>query len=464
MFDSDVLGDGVPAPAAAAERQRRNEAEVVDVADAAEARRRVDEEAARLHAVGELRELFALAQLVDPEGRRVAEPAVVDEQRLRDVERVVEVAALVHAEDRGELLVPERLGVVGRGRLADEHLRGLRDLEAGHLRDRDGTLPHDLRVQRAVDEERRADLVGLLLVEEVAAAPLELVLDLVVDELVGDDRLLRGADHAVVERLGVDDRVDGVHEVAARVEDRRRVARAHAERRRAGGVGRLHHAGAARREDDVRLLHEEVRLREARGLDPADDVRGRARRDGRVEDGLRGRDRAVLGARVGADDDAVARLEREERLEDRGGGGVRGGDHGADHADRLGHLHDAGGLVLLHHAARLRLLVRVVDVLGRVVVLDDLVLDDAHARLGDRHLGERDADPVRCEGGGLEDRVHLLLRVRGVLRLRRAHPRQRRLEVGYRILRRDSCFVFHIRASLFRSVLRLNLFRRTRIV
>ena len=457
VLDADVLRDGVPAPAAAAERERRREREVVDVADAAEGRRRVDDQAARLHAVGERRELLLLVQVVDPEDGRVAEAAVVDEQRLRDVQRVREVLRLVHAENRRELLVAERLARVRRGRLADEDLRVLRDLEAGHLGDRDGALADDLRVQRAVDEHRLADEVLLLLVEEVAAALLELVLDRVVDLLVGDDRLLGRADHAVVEGLGVDDGVDGVDQVGRRVDDRRGVAGADADGRGAGRVGRLDHAGAARREDDVRLLHEEVGLRQARLLDPADDLGRGAGLDGRVEDDLRRRDRAALGARVRADDDAVAGLQREERLEDRRGGRVGGRDDRADDADRLRPLLDAHGLVALDDAAGLRVLVGVVDVFRRVVVLDHLVLDDAHAGLLDRHLGERDARAVRREGGRLEDRVDLPLGVGGELPLRLADPGEHRLELRHAVVRRRGrihcLFVCHSLAS-FRCCVR----------
>ena len=49
VLDADVLGDGVAAPRAAAQRQRRTQHEVVQVADAALRGRRVDENTAGLH-------------------------------------------------------------------------------------------------------------------------------------------------------------------------------------------------------------------------------------------------------------------------------------------------------------------------------------------------------------------------------------------------------------------------------
>ncbi len=54
------------------------------------------------------------------------------------------------------------------------------------------------------------------------------------------------------------------------------------------------------------------------------------------------------------------------------------------------------------------------DVLGGEVVLDDLVLDDPHAGLLDRHGGEGDALIIGCDRSRAEYGVDLLLGVGGV--------------------------------------------------
>lgn len=118
---------------------------------------------------------------------------------------------------------------------------------------------------------------------------------------------------------------------------------------------------------------------------------------------------AAAGCR--GDDDGVAGLQRDEALEDRGGGGVGGRDDRAHDADGLGDLGDAVGIVALDHAAGLGVLIRVVDVLGGIVVLDDLVLEHAAAGLLDGHLGQGDAGLVGCHSGLVEDLVDLLLGV-----------------------------------------------------
>ena len=69
-----------------------------------------------------------------------------------------------------------------------------------------------------------------------------------------------------------------------------------------------------------------------------------------------------------------------------------------------------------------------VDVLGGVVVLDDLVLEHAAAGLLDRELRQRDAGLVRGHGGLVEDLVDLLLREVRERLLRRAHAHELRLE------------------------------------
>ena len=62
------------------------------------------------------------------------------------------------------------------------------------------------------------------------------------------------------------------------------------------------------------------------------------------------------------------------------------------------------------------------------MVLDHLVLGDAHARLGRRQLRQRYARLVGRNGGRLEDRVHLFLRIGRELRLRRADAGDLRLQ------------------------------------
>ena len=422
VFNADVLGDGVAAPAAATKRERGSEHEVVDITDTALRARSVDENAARLHARSELAELGLLVHLVEVDRAGVAVAAVRNEL-LSLGERVLNVLRAIHRENGRELLVSELLGKFHALDLANENLRVGINVEAGELSDRDRLLTDDLGVERAVDENRLAGLVKLGGVEEVASHLAEESLDLVVDGIKDDHALLGGADHAVVERLGMDNRADGEREIGRLVDDGGGVACAHAESGGAGAVGRLDHAGAARGEDEVRLLHEEVRLGERRSLDPADDALRSARFDGRVEHDLGRSDSSILGARVGADDNAVTGLERDERLEDGRGGGVCGGDYRADNAHGLGDLLDAGRLVALYDAAGLGVLKCVVDVFGGVVVLDDLVLHNAHAGLLYGHLGERDARTVGGEGRSLEDRIDLLLGIGREDFLRRSNAR-----------------------------------------
>ena len=93
-----VVGDGVPAVGAAAQRQGREEGEVVNVADTALCGRCIDKDTACLHAVSVGSHLFLL-MCVDIEGSRVAEAAVADEL-VRLVEGFLKTVSPVHSEDR----------------------------------------------------------------------------------------------------------------------------------------------------------------------------------------------------------------------------------------------------------------------------------------------------------------------------------------------------------------------------
>ena len=160
MLDAHVFGDGVAAPGAAAEGEGGRELEVIQVADAAEGRRGVDEDAAGLHARAELVELRALGERIEVNGGRVAVAAVGDEM-LGLFKGVREVLRAVHGKHRGELLVREFFGNIDALNLADEDFRCLGDRHAGELRDLMRALADDFGVQGAVDDDGLADLFRL---------------------------------------------------------------------------------------------------------------------------------------------------------------------------------------------------------------------------------------------------------------------------------------------------------------
>ena len=112
-----------------------------------------------------------------------------------------------------------------------------------------------------------------------------------------------------------------------------------------------------------------------------------------------------------ADNNGITSLECEQALEDCGGSGVSRGDNGSNNADRLCDLSDTESLVLFDHAAGLGFLVSVINIFRSVVVLDYLVLYDAHPGFLNRKLCKRDSCLVcgrcRCQ----EDLINLLLSI-----------------------------------------------------
>ena len=109
MFDTDVFGNRVAAPGAAAECQRGCQFEVVKVADTALGRRCVDKNTAGLHPLAELRKLCLFGDGVQIHGRGVTVTAVGNEV-FRLIERVAEVFCLIHGKDGRQLFVCEFFG------------------------------------------------------------------------------------------------------------------------------------------------------------------------------------------------------------------------------------------------------------------------------------------------------------------------------------------------------------------
>ena len=326
---------------------------------------------------------------------------------------------------------------------ADEDFGLLRHGNAREGCDGVRALTHDLGVQRAVDENGFAYLFRFVGLEQIASALGKLFSDFVIDGIDDDDRLLAGADHAVVKRFAQDNRAHRREDVRRVVDDGGHVSAADADGGFAAAICALDHAGAAGCEDAVRFLHRKVGQLQTRRVHPVDNAFRRACGNRRFEHDARRLNGGTLCARMRANEDAVAGFQRDQGLKDRGRGRVRGRDDRCDDADGFRDARDAIGLVLFDHAAGLCVAVCVVDVFGSKVVFDDLVFHNAHARLFHGELRQRNARLV-CGGcGGKKNLVHLLLCVGCKCTLRFAQAGKRALHGFYAINRGSACLVFH---------------------
>ena len=145
---------------------------------------------------------------------------------------------------------------------------------------------------------------------------------------------------------------------------------------------------------------------------------------------------------MGADDDTVSGLKSKQALKDCGRGRIGGRNNRSNYADRLCNLLNSVCLVLLDNTAGLGVLVCVINILGCVVVLDNLILYDAHTGLLDRTLGKRNSRLVSRACRRKEDLVYLLLCVGGedALRLSDALDRAKKTVV---VFHNVVNFVFH---------------------
>ena len=162
------------------------------------------------------------------------------------------------------------------------------------------------------------------------------------NRLVDDDGVLAGTGGGIVERLALDDLMDGIGKIRGLVDDADRIAGPDTVRGGTARVGRLHHGGAARGDDEVHGLHQ---LRVV-GIDGSADA-ARGPRGGPPASDLaheladqRG---SPFGGRVRGEDDRVPALEHGQAV-------------AADRRRRIGHRrkrpHDADRLGELEEAPR----------------------------------------------------------------------------------------------------------------
>ncbi len=202
--------------------------------------------------------------------------------------------------------------------LADKHLSRLGNLDACHFGYCMRLLSYDFCVERAVDKNGLAHLIGLLRIEEVSASCLNLFLEFVVYALEYDNGLLACANHTVVEGLGVEYRGRGKHDIRAVVNDCGSVARAYAHSGLTAGVSGFNHTGTARSKDEVRLAHKLCGKRNGGLVNPTYDIFGSTRLNSRLVNYFCRLYRAALRAGMRREDDAVAGLKSNKCLKDSG--------------------------------------------------------------------------------------------------------------------------------------------------
>jgi hypothetical protein len=344
----------------------------------------------------------------------MAEPTVLGDD-LAGRDRVLDAWGPHDREDRHELLVHERmrgqLGQVG-GQRGEQDLRVAVVGQPGHRREVRARLPESGDLHAAVLRERKpAHGVDGLGFQHVGAHAPQLGEDVVVDRLVDHQRLLGGADHRCVEGLGDQHVHDGHPHVGAAVQVDRRVAGTDPDAGLAGLVGGLDRLGSARRPDEVDpgVMEQVLRDVERRVGDHLQRIRGQPGLGAGLLEDLHRALGAASRARRRPEDHRVACLGRHDRLEERGGGGVGDRQQRQDDADRLGDLLDAPRRVLRDDTDRALVLEVVVEELGRDVVLDHLVLEDAEAGLLHRQLGQLDRVLETGHDHGPHDAVDGLL-------------------------------------------------------
>ena len=118
MLYSDVFADAVSAPRAAAQSERRGKTEVVQVADAALRRRRVDKHAAGFHTALELVKFCPFRYFVEIYGRRMT-VATVCNKSFSLCEGVLNILRAVHCKYGRKFFVREFFRQVDAFDLAD---------------------------------------------------------------------------------------------------------------------------------------------------------------------------------------------------------------------------------------------------------------------------------------------------------------------------------------------------------
>ena len=379
---------------------------------------------------------------MDIQGRSMSVTAVCN-QLFCHIQSSFEIRCLVKRQYRGKFLMCERFRHVYGGNFADQDLGISRYGKACDLCDGCSLLAYNLRINGScLGQDDLANLIQFVLVQNMAAALKELGSHCRIDICDRRYRLFRRTDHTIIKRLGMDHRINCCLNITAAVHDNRYISRTNADCWIAGRISRLHHAGASGCQNHVYRFHNQVGQLDRRLIYPSDDTFRSACLYSCLKNNLRRFNCTFLRTRMRADDDCIPGLQTDETFEDCSRSRVRGRNDRSHKAYRFRDLLDAKSLILFDHADCLNLLIRIVHILSRIVILDDLVFHNTHSGLFTGHLRKRNTLFIRSHGSLKEDLVDLLSRESSKYFLRLSHRSDLFLEQLHLSLRFRCIFSF----------------------
>src|ERR1700677_1987518 len=140
---------------------------------------------------------------------------------------------------------------------------------------------------------------------------------------------------------------------------------------------------------------------------------------------------AAAGPRMRTENDAIARFETDQGLENGRGSWVSDRNDSADNADWFCESDGAGRFILLQNAAGALIFVFVVDIFAGKVILDDFVFHNAHGGLFKCQLGKMNASVAGCQRRAAKDEIYLLLGVACEASLRGSYLIGQGVKIGY---------------------------------
>ena len=211
---------------------------------------------------------------------------------------VFKIFGFIHCQNRRKFFIRKWLFCTDFRNFADNNLSVFRHFHTGHCSNFCRRLTNDVGIDSAVFQNCGSHFFTLFSAQNISAAFYKFFFNFIINGIANHNRLLRGANHAVIKSFRHQNRANCHLNVGRFVNNGRSVSRTNAQSRSSGRICGFHHSRTACSQNQICLLHKILSARQTWFINPCNNIFRRAGFYSFFQNHFCGFNRAFFSARV----------------------------------------------------------------------------------------------------------------------------------------------------------------------